>query len=221
MEDKVIKFTYQEQTYNILEKMIVSGELQPGQRLVELELAESLGVGRSPVREAILQLEQEGLVTNTKKVGRVVSEISLQDILELYDLRKVIEVYAGKAGCLNCRKEIIDEMATNAKEYENQNVEIEVLREKNRRFHELIVLSCGNRKLHEVFVRTMRSLRWCTHLALAVLGRREQSISEHKKILEAFAMGNQELVEKAICEHIEAVQGNMRKQGMNASFVHK
>lgn len=201
--------------------MIVSGELQPGERLVELELAASLGVGRSPVREAILQLEQEGLVRNTKRGGRVVSDISLRDILELYDLRKVIEVHAGKVGCLKCPQEIIHEMKANAEEFEKQNLEIEVWREKNRRFHELIILSCGNNKIHEVFIRTMKSLRWCTYLALAVLGRREQTIFEHKKILEAFTRQDEELVEKAICEHIETVQSNIKRQGANVGFVHK
>jgi DNA-binding GntR family transcriptional regulator len=122
---------------------------------------------------------------------------------------------------LNNPQEIIDEMKAINKEFENENVEVEVWREKNRRFHELIVLSCGNKKIHEVFMRTMKSLRWCSHLALAVLGRREQSIIEHKKILEAFVSQDQELVEEAICEHIETVQANIKRQGINVSFVQK
>jgi DNA-binding GntR family transcriptional regulator len=219
-ETTVYRFTYQEQVYNILERMIVSGTLRPGERLRELDLASKLGVSRSPVREAILQLEQEGLVTNTRKGGWLVSEISLQDIVELYDLRKLIEVYAAKIGCLNCPHEITDEMEASLREFEKEELEIEVWREANRRFHELIVLSCGNKKIHEVFMRTMKSLRWCTYLALAVLGRREQSISEHMRIVEAFLTQNTELVERAIRDHIETVQGNIRKQGIDVGLVH-
>jgi len=218
LTDRIYRATYQEQVYNILEKMILTNELPPGKRLVELELATSLGVSRSPVREAILQLEQEGLVRNTRG-GWFISEISIQDVAELYDLRKLIEVYAGKVGCLDCPEEIMSEMKVNAGELEDQDLEVEVWRERNRKFHELIVLSCGNKKMHEVFVRTMKSLWWCSHVALAVKDRRRLSILEHKEILEAFLGQDPERVEKAICEHIETVQNNLRKEGARMGFV--
>ncbi len=218
MTDKVKKDTYQKQVYNILEKMILTNELGPGKRLVELELATSLGVSRSPVREAILYLEQEGLVRNTRGAW-FVSEVSIEDISDLYDLRKLIEVYAGKVGCLDCPEDIINEMKSNAGEFENEDLEVEVWREKNRKFHELIVLSCGNKKMYEVFVKTMKSLWWCSHVALALGQRRRQSISEHKRILEAFLEQDPELVEKAIREHIEIVQNNLRKEGTKMRFV--
>jgi len=92
------------------------------------------------------------------------------------------------------------------KELEDKCDKITIWREKNRRFHELIVLSCGNSKIHEVFIRTLKRLRWCTYVALPVPGRKNQSISEHRKILKAFLNRDQSLVEKAICDHITTVQ---------------
>jgi DNA-binding GntR family transcriptional regulator len=219
LEEKLVKITYQEQAYSVLEKMIVSGKLQPREKLVESELAASLGVSRSPVREALIQLEQERLVMKTSKGAWIVSEISLRDIMELYDLRKLIEAYAGKKGCVACSEDIIAEMKVNIKQFETQHENVEAWGETNRRFHELIVLSCGNNQMHEVFMRLIKSLRWCTHLALSVLGRQDQSISEHKEILEAFLEQDQELVQKVICKHIETVRKNIKSQGMQTSFV--
>jgi DNA-binding GntR family transcriptional regulator len=218
---KINKPTYQHQIYNILEKMIISGQLQPRHRLVESDLAQSMGVSRSPVREAILHLEQEGLVINTKKGGWIVSEVSLRDILELYDLRKLIEVYAIKKGCLNCPQEIKNKMESNVGELKSQDIEIGVWQENNKRFHELIVQSSGNIKIYEVFLRTMKSLRWCTYLALAVLGRQEQSILEHRNILEVFLKQDPELAGKVICEHIETVQKNIKSQWESVGFLKK
>jgi DNA-binding GntR family transcriptional regulator len=220
MEYNLSKTNYQTQVYNILEQMIVYGKLKPGQRLIESELAASLGVSRSPVREAIIALCQEKLVRNEKGQGWIVSEISLQDIMESYEVRKLIEVHSGRTGCLDCPSEIIGEMKVIMSDLEKP-FEMDSYREKNKRFHELIVLSCGNKKLQEVFLWAMKNLRWCGYLAMEVAWRREQTTLEHRRILEGFINKNQDDLGKAISDHISSIQNiissNWDQHGFSAT----
>ncbi len=199
------KVNYQTQVYNILESMIVHGKFNPGQRLVESELAISLGVSRAPVRAAMAALCQDGLVVNRKGNGWIVSEVSLKDILESYELRKLIELHAGRQGCLKCSKEILNEM-TAALDVLERTFEINLFREKDKRFHELIVLSHGNKKFQEVFGWTIKNLRWFGYLTLEIAGRREGTALEHREILEGFLRRDPEYLGKAIDHHISTAQ---------------
>ena len=159
----------------------------------------------------MIQLEQEGLVSKGKD-GWFVSEVVLKDISELYDLRKIIEGQAGKMGCVHCPKEIRDEMAAVVRKLEEKSDQLETWRELNRRFHELIVLSCDNSKIHEVFVRTLKRLRWCSHVTLRVPRRKIQAMAEHRKILRAFLGRDRQVLEEAIYRHITAVQNLIKNK---------
>lgn len=215
---RVIKTTYQQQVFNILEKRIVSGEMPPEQKIIEQEIALSLGVSRSPVREALIQLGQLGLVRKTQKERWVVSEISLQDVIELYDVRKMMEVFAAKEGCRKCPKKIDDELRivvqqlTKMRNLEDP-YELDVWRKNMIRFHELIILSSGNNKLHELFIWTMKRLRWTNQLTMSIPGRQKKSNTEHQNIYEAFIKKDLELLEKTVCDHIEIVKKNIKKMG--------
>lgn len=203
------KTNFQTQVYNILEDMIIHGKLKPGHRLIESELAASLGVSRSPVREAIVALCQDRLVENKKGNGWVVSHVSLRDVLESYEVRKLIEITTGKQGCLNCPTEILDEMKVTVDDLAKKPFEITQFRERDKRFHELIVLSCGNRKFHEVFLWARRNIRWCGYLNLEVAGRREQTASEHRAILEGFLRQDPDHLGKTVDYHISSVQNTV------------
>jgi len=203
-ERVIEKTNYQTQVYNLLENMIIHGKLKPGQRLIAAELAVSLGVSRSPVREAIVALSQDRLVDKNGN-GWVVSKVSLQDIIESYEVRKLIEIHAGEQGCLNCPPDILDEMKTIVNELDSL-VELETFREKDRRFHELIVLSAGNKKFYEVFLWARRNIRWCGYLNIEIPGRREQTASEHRAILKGFLNRDPDYLKKAIQSHISSVQ---------------
>lgn len=198
------KTNYKAQVYELLEGMIVHGQLNPGQRLVESELATSMGVSRSPVREAIVALCQDGLIVNRK--GKwFVSEVSLRDVLEFYEVRRLVEVTAGKQGCLNCPPEILDEMKLLVDQLDRTS-EVQPFQEKNRRLHELIVLSHGNEKFREVFLWARRNIRWCGYFNLEIPGRREQTNKEHREIVQGFVRKDPDYVVKVIDNHISSVQ---------------
>jgi len=205
MEFSLSKTTYKAQVYSILEEMIVYGKLKPGQRLIESELAAALGVSRSPVREAIIALGQEGLVSQKVGYGWIVSEISLQSIVESYEVRKVIEIHSGKKGCVNCSTEILNEMKSTLDNLEKP-IKLHRYQKINRRFHELIVLSSGNKKLHEAFLWTIKNIRWCGSLTMGVAWRKEIIALEHRRIQDAFISKDPDCLAKAIEDHISSVQ---------------
>lgn len=198
-----IKTTYTEQVYDILEKRIIHGVLRPGQKLSASELAATLKVSRSPVREAIIALNHEGLVTN-KRGNWSVAEASLNDVMESYEARKLIEGNSAKIGALVCISEILDQMRETIEELNNTD-DNEVWWQKNNRFHELIVLSCGNKKFHDIHLWVMKGIRWCGLLSMASW-KREQNNSEHDKILMKFMQKDQSGCENAIVDHLTAVQ---------------
>ena len=82
--------------YREVRKLLLGGEVRPGQRLSHRSLAKDLGLSRSPVREALLQLEAEGLIEHRPQSGVYLREVSLQELEELYDMREVIEPYAAE-----------------------------------------------------------------------------------------------------------------------------
>ena len=93
---KIVRQTLREQVTQAIRMMLLTGELEPGTRIVEQDLAQELGVSRGPVREALRQIEQEGLLEYTSHVGCSVKEFTVQDVYEVYLLRANLEILAVK-----------------------------------------------------------------------------------------------------------------------------
>lgn len=93
-----------------LRKAIIDGNLEPGDRLVETFIAENMGVSRTPVREAFRQLEIEGLAENIPRKGTIVKGISKEDIIEIYQIREVLEGLAFRLTCSRISEEQIVEL---------------------------------------------------------------------------------------------------------------
>ena len=100
-----------ESVYSKIKKKILIGEMKPGTRIVEVTLAESLGVSRTPVREAIRQLEKEGMVTVVEpRKGSYVSDISVKDMVDILEVRAELEALAAKLATSRALEEEIQEM---------------------------------------------------------------------------------------------------------------
>ncbi|MBN1918269.1 MAG: GntR family transcriptional regulator [Verrucomicrobia bacterium] len=132
--------------YKILRERILERVLQPGEALVEAKLAEDLGMSRTPIREALSQLEQEGLVTSVANKGTFVESLRPVDIAEIYDIREVIE---GLAARLLSRRvtrsqgEVLDDLARRADDpMAAVSDEVE--------FHSAIVRMCGSQRVVDV-----------------------------------------------------------------------
>ncbi|MBP1714679.1 MAG: GntR family transcriptional regulator [Deltaproteobacteria bacterium] len=196
--------TISQQVFKILEEEILSGRYKPGDRLIEREIAERLGISRIPVREALLSLERWGLVvpTGANRKGREVIGINRREIAENYSIKEFIESYAlgekslqRDKGFLAILGRFIREME---KEVEKGN--LENYRKLNSRFHHEIAKSLNNRKLYQIFADADKRTRWFQNLTLYSL-RMERSILEHKLLLEACETINLRQIRDTVKNH--------------------
>lgn len=153
----VERHTLAEQVYASLKKAMLEGDLRPGERVKELEIARSLGASRTPVREALSRLEQEGLVQPFPSGGLTVVELSSNDIEQLYGLLKVVEPYACELALENITEkqlEKLESICARAEELPKEDNERRI--DLNRRFHEMLIEVTGHRRLIEL-VTNLRS----------------------------------------------------------------
>lgn len=180
--------TITEKVTKILEEEILSGELKPGERLIESRIAQRLGVSRVPVREALINLEKLGFVrTGNHHKGREVLGLNQREIRENYALRTMIECYAFSEksmekdvsyySCLQKMIQAMDEMV--------RKEDLSGYRAINSKFHHEIVRRLNNRRLYQIYCDIDRRTRWFQNLTLFVL-RMEKSIAEHRLLLKAF-----------------------------------
>jgi len=191
--------------YAALLAEIRDGKLTPGDRLRETDLADRLGVSRTPVREAIRQLEADGLVTHLPRQGASVRRLDYAEVMELYDMRAVLE---GTAARLAVRSASDVELA----ELRSLNDEIRAAGEGtnasqlNRHFHALLLNSAKNRFLAKSVHAMQKAMMILGPTTLAQTERFENAIQEHTAILDALDARDAGAAETAMRRHIEASQ---------------
>lgn len=194
--------------YESLRDAIINQILKPGERLMENELAEEMGVSRTPVREAIRKLESEGYVVMLPRKGAYVAGLSIRDINNLFEIRSTLETLAGELAASRATQEEIEEMERNlvmeACHYESSDVlnTIEV----DTRFHELIYKASKNNRLQNMLRDLRDQVQRFRTTTLAVPGRMKFALDEHRRIVEALAARNVQETKTAIREHIESAE---------------
>ena len=135
--------------YNTLRQAILRGELKPGERLMEIQLANKLGVSRTPIREAIRKLELDGLVLMIPRKGAEVADISEKSLRDVLVVRKALEELAVQLTCEKIGKAQITELKGAAKEFEkiSKSHDVTQIAEADVRFHDVIYMATDNQKL--------------------------------------------------------------------------
>ena len=194
-----------------LERLIMTGELSPGMRLNETDLAERFGTSRGPVREALRALEEVGLVRNEKNRGAFVREISVEEADEIYELREALEEIIGQRvarraddALIGRLGELVDQMAAvasagKAKEYAALNL----------RFHALLLDAAASGKLTETYRRLVRELHLFRMRALTDGGGLNASAPEHRAIVEAIASRDPVRAGGTLRQHVAASRARM------------
>jgi DNA-binding GntR family transcriptional regulator len=187
---------------------IFTGDIKPGDRLVENNIAVAMGVSRTPVREALRQLESEGLALNIPRKGTVVKGICIEDAIEIYDIREVLEGLAVRGACLHISrieirelKEIIDNM----RKLIELNEEKEYV-EVHNKFNRIILDACHNKRLiaqMEYIYEYLQSLR---KISLMTKERKLDALKEHMEIVEAIEVGDEELAEGRARAHVRCAK---------------
>ena len=211
------KYSLTSRVFRKLREDILSGKYSEHEELKEATIGAELGVSRTPVREALRQLELEGLVSIVPNKGAYVTGISQKDIHDIYVIRSYLEGLAGKWACEHITEEEIEtiEEIIYLYEFHAKKKHYEQLVELDNKFHECIYRASGSKILeHELttfhqYVERMRKKS---------LGKEERAIKaneEHKAILEAIRQRDGELAEKLAHEHIIQTIRNMNKEGLS------
>jgi DNA-binding GntR family transcriptional regulator len=207
-DPRVDNRTLGEQVRERLREDILGGELAAGTVLSEAALADSFGVSRGPVREALGRLATEGLVTITPRRGAVVTELSAHEFVEAYQVREALETFALRLAVPRLTKPDLDRL----RELHEQMVEharrgeVNAFFDTNAAFHDTFVTSAGNRKLNEVYGLLMDQMGRYLPRSLELRGTLEKSVAEHSAILEAVEAGDAERAARLLADHIEVPQ---------------
>lgn len=189
--------------YRRLLDEIRAGVLQPGARLRETDLAERLGLSRTPVREAIRQLEMDGLVVHLPRQGATVRSLDYSEIVELYEMRAVLE---GTAARLAARAALDLEL----RELLALNAELAAApagpqaQDLNRQFHRTLLDTARNRFLLKAISAMQKTMLILGPTTLADPARAEAAVGEHAAVLAALQARDGEAAERAMRGHIEA-----------------
>jgi len=183
---------------------IISGVYKPRERLIEAELSKKYNVSRTPIREAIKQLEAAGLIKVIPYHGAVIAEINAEEIRDIYEVRSILEGRAAYLATSRITQEtlILLEQSIIKMGKHAQAKEKLLYAEENERFHRLIYSSCGNKLLieliNELLERTasFRRLSWQSSTNI------ETTISVHKSLYHALKSGNAEKAQILCSEHI-------------------
>ncbi|GMG81535.1 GntR family transcriptional regulator [Paralimibaculum aggregatum] len=191
--------------YRQILEQIRQGALLPGDRLRETELAERLGVSRTPVREAIRQLEADGLVQHVPRHGATVRVLDYAEIMELYDMRVVLEGTAARLAARAASDVEIDELEAINAELAAAGTGPDAAR-LNRLFHGTLFDAAKNRFLSRSMQTLQKSLMILGPSMLSDETRAEAALAEHRVLLTALKARDGAAAEAAMRAHIEASQ---------------
>lgn len=208
-----------EVVFDALREAIISGHLKPGERMMEVQLAEEMGVSRTPVREAIRKLELEGFVVMIPRKGAYVAGISLKDIADVFEIRASLESLAAGLAAERITEEELEklERALVAVSNSAEDTTLAALVEGDTGFHDIIYQASRNTRLVQIINNLQEQLQRFRTASLGMPGRMKIAIEEHKKIVEAIAERNILLAQSLALEHIENAENSMlealRKDG--------
>ncbi|MCC6224249.1 MAG: GntR family transcriptional regulator [Thermoleophilia bacterium] len=205
---KLENLTLWERVHHFLRQEILSNRLPPGTELAEVALAESLGVSRGPVREALGRLATEGLVVVRPRRGAVVSSLSKQEFLETYQVREALEMLAIRLAVPRMTPELLERLQALVGEMQAcaDRDDVDGFFELNAQFHQTFVDASGNGRLTELYRQLVEQLGRYRGSSLALRGSLKRSIAEHRAILRAVASGEADRAAHLISEHIRVPQ---------------
>ena len=188
-----------------LRTLIVDGTLKPGTRLVERELCEQMGVSRPSVREAMRQLENEGLITNLPNRGPIVAVVTQKSSADIYQVRSALESLAARLFARHAGEEdrqAIRQCCQELQSMPKKAPALEYLALKDR-FYSILLKGSGNDLLAHLGGMTLRRFYQLRNISVAKTDRADASRKEIKKLVEALLARDEEAAARACVEHVE------------------
>lgn len=194
--------------FQTLRQAILKGELQPGERLMEIKLAERLGVSRTPIREAIRKLELEGLVVMVPRKGAAVANITEKDTKDVLEVRRTLEMFAVEVACDRISEEQLEQLKKAARDFEASKGSMDVIRiaETDMLFHEIIYEATQNERLVQMLNNLRENMYRYRIEYLKDSNYYDSLMSEHREILEAIEAGDKQRARACMESHINNQQ---------------
>lgn len=202
--------------FHTLRDAILRGDLQPGERLMEIHLAQELGVSRTPVREAIRMLEKEGLAVTIPRRGAHVARMTEKDLEDVLEIRDVLDELAARDACERMNDEDFEDLSDAMKHFRSvvKSRDVRAIAEADEQFHDVIYTGSKNPKLVNI-VRNLKEQMYRFRFEyLKKIDDYSILISEHEAIMEALKNRDRALVTEKMHEHlknqVEAVRTAIR-----------
>lgn len=202
--------------YEELKRQILTGKIDPGTRMMEVELAEDMGVSRTPIREAIRKLEKEGLVVIEPRKGAYASQISTKDMVDILEVRQTMEGLAAYFAATRMTQEQKDSLADVSASY-NEAVKTgntgDMIKY-DTLFHHIIVESSGNKVLLQMIEQLQELVLRFRYIYYDDFRRAEKMPEEHQAILNAIISGRGERAREEADKHIEYLKELIISEGI-------
>lgn len=191
--------------FETLRQAILRGELKPGERLMEIHLAQKLGVSRTPVREAIRKLELEGLVLMIPRKGAVVAEITISDLEDVLEVRTALEELAVRKACGRITPEQLEEVKRCSEEFKRalMGEDVTACAQADVKFHDAIYECTGNKRLIQILNNLREQMYRYRMEYLKDKRSHELLVREHDEIVRGLEERDVQLALEATCRHIE------------------
>ena len=197
--------------FDVLMNAIMMGQLSPGERLLEVQLAEEMGVSRTPVREAIRRLELEGFVVMVPRKGAYVAGLSVNDVESVYEIRTALETLAVRLAAQRMEAEdyqYLEELSAKMREtWQGGNVENWI--DLDAKFHEALYKFSRNERLVQLMSNVMEQISRYRIISLANMQVRHNSLAEHEELIEALRNRDSEAAAGAAAHHIENTKDSL------------
>jgi DNA-binding GntR family transcriptional regulator len=196
--------TLKENVTNLLRQSIIDGTIPSGEELNQAQIAERLGISRGPVREALGQLEQEGLIRSVPYKGVIVTPLTPTYVRELYSLRSALETFALREGMargdlddVEALHTIVDAMRAAAKQGDSRE-----LARLDLRFHSLIIHMARHNLLERTWTPLKIGVQRCLHTRHSIYGSLDEVVGNHPELLDAIVRGDVEGASSLLHQHI-------------------
>lgn len=180
--------TLREKILETIREAILKGNLKPGEKVAEPELAERFGISRTPIREAFRQLESEGYLTVIPRKGAVVAALSERDVQEFYAIKSILEGYAASLAAAKLTEKELERLEAVNQKLRTlvQDGDVRSFYRVHNEFHEIFLKAADNIKLYELIHQLGMKFNRLRMASMSVKGRMELSVEEHEKLLNAF-----------------------------------
>ncbi|MCD7739478.1 MAG: GntR family transcriptional regulator [Lachnospiraceae bacterium] len=203
-----------DEVFNTLRQAILTGELKPGERLMEIHLANRLGVSRTPVREAIRKLELEGLVTMIPRRGAEVAQITEQSLKDVLEVRRCLDALCAELACDRISSEQLGRLKAACGDFERavKAGDARVIAQKDVQLHDIILEATGNRRLIQMVNNLAEQMYRYRFEYIKDYTMHGRLIEEHRALYEAIRQKDRETARKIAMLHIDNQMTSIARQ---------